>query len=601
MFLVLMINMTQSQGNDDLYSKCSYLFNCGNIQDVGFPFWGGNRPNSCGHPALQLACEDDAASITISNVKYKVLDIDHNSEVLNIAREDFSTGICSPDFTNTTFDPALFSMVRGYSNFTIIYGCPGVPSAGNWFSCARSGRATIYGYWASGARGPGSCSESVVIPVDQNLLSQLAHGLVNLEEPGKQGFEVRLEVDSAACKRCAHSKGVCGYDISKNTTACYCADGSLVSRLRDSRLKVSRLKVSRLRGSLVQKDLAGSLYRLQLKMGVFSWKFPLFKSEKDPDIEKLMGIHGSLVPRRYQYIDLKKMTDSFSKKLGQGGFGAVYKGEIRDVGLVAVKILTESKSSPKEFINEVMRISRTSHVNVITLLGFCYEGKKRALVFEYMPNGSLDKFMYSRKALNMSSSLEWKILYQIAIGIARGLEYLHRGCNTRILHFDIKPQNILLDRDFIPKISNFGLAKLCHRQDSAVSTLGMRGTVGFIALEVVFRNLGRISHKSDVYSYGMLILEMLGFRNSDIIVSNNNDMYFPKWIYGNLEPGKDLKLLMNVLEEEEVLVRKMIIVSLWCIQTSPFDRPPIVNVIEMLEGSLGSLQMLPKPILYPPT
>ncbi|XP_018731538.2 PR5-like receptor kinase [Eucalyptus grandis] len=314
-----------------------------------------------------------------------------------------------------------------------------------------------------------------------------------------------------------------------------------------------------------------------------------------------MGIHGSLVPRRYQYIDLKKMTDSFSEKLGQGGFGAVYKGEIRDVGLVAVKILTESKSSPEEFINEVMSISRTSHVNVITLLGFCYERKKRALVFEYMPNGSLDKFMYSRKALNMSSSLEWKILYQIAIGIARGLEYLHRGCNTKILHFDIKPQNILLDQDFIPKISDFGLAKLCHRQDSVVSTLGMRGTVGFIAPEVVFRNLGRISHKSDVYSYGMLILEMLGFRNSDIIVSNNNDMYFPEWIYGNLEPSKDLKLLMNVSEEEEVLVRKMIIVSLWCIQTSPSDRPPIVKVIEMLEGSLGSLQMPPKPILYPPT
>ncbi|KAK3425884.1 hypothetical protein EUGRSUZ_F02098 [Eucalyptus grandis] len=223
--------MTQSQGNDDLYSKCSYLFNCGNIQDVGFPFWGGNRPNSCGHPALQLACEDDAASITISNVKYKVLDIDHNSEVLNIAREDFSTGICSPDFTNTTFDPALFSMVNGYSNFTIIYGCPGVPSARNSFSCTISGRGTIYGYGAPGALGPGSCSESVVIPISRNLLSQLAYGMVSLEVTGKQGFEVRLEVDSATCKRCAHSKGVCGYYISKNTTACYCADGSSASAI----------------------------------------------------------------------------------------------------------------------------------------------------------------------------------------------------------------------------------------------------------------------------------------------------------------------------------------------------------------------------------
>ncbi|KAI6691539.1 hypothetical protein NL676_028367 [Syzygium grande] len=128
MFLVLMINMTQSQGNDALYSDCSNLFSCGNIQGVGYPFWGGNRPNSCGYPALQLACEDNTATIMISNVKYKVLSFYPNTEVLQIAREDFSSGICSPKFTNTTLDPPLFSMVNGYNNFTFIYGCPNGPN-----------------------------------------------------------------------------------------------------------------------------------------------------------------------------------------------------------------------------------------------------------------------------------------------------------------------------------------------------------------------------------------------------------------------------------------------------------------------------------------
>ncbi|KAK3425976.1 hypothetical protein EUGRSUZ_F02512, partial [Eucalyptus grandis] len=339
------------------------------------------------------------------------------------------------------------------------------------------------------------------------------------------------------------------------------------------------------------------IFILKIKTGIFSWKFPLFKSEKDRDIEKLMGIHGSLVPIRYRYTDLKKMTNSFSEKLGQGGFGVVYKGEIRDVGHVAVKILIKSDSSPKDFINEVVSISRTSHVNVITLLGFCYEGKKRALVFKYMPNGSLDKFMCSRRALNTSSSSIWKILYQIAIGIAHGLEYLHQGCNTRILHFDIKPQNILLDRDFIPKISDFGLAKLCHGQESVVSTPSMIGTVGFIAPEVICRNLGRVSHKSDVYSYGKLVLNMVDFRDSDMKVSHSSEIYFPEWIYRNLEPSEDLKLPKNMTKEEEVLVRKMIIVSLWCIQTNPYDRPSIVKVIDMLEGSVESLEMPTKPIL----
>ncbi|KAK3425891.1 hypothetical protein EUGRSUZ_F02107 [Eucalyptus grandis] len=331
------------------------------------------------------------------------------------------------------------------------------------------------------------------------------------------------------------------------------------------------------------QDSTGGINFSQRKNEISLWKILLFKNKEDRGVEKLMRIHGSLVPKRYRYIDVKKMTNSFSKKLGQGGFGVVYKGKIKDGSLAAVKILIDSKSSSEEFINEVVSISRTSHINVISLLGFCYEGNKRALIFEYMPNGSLDMFISSGKTLNMSSSLGWKVLYKIAIGIACGLEYLHRGCNTRILHFDIKPQNILLDQDFIPKISDFGLAKICHGKDSAISTLGMRGTVGFIAPELLFRSLGRISHKSDVYSYEMLVLEMV------------------ELIYRNLEPGKDLKLHMNVTEEEEVLVRKMIIVSLWCIQTNPSDRPPIMKVIEMLEGSFESLQMPPKPILYSPT
>ncbi|XP_056162914.1 LEAF RUST 10 DISEASE-RESISTANCE LOCUS RECEPTOR-LIKE PROTEIN KINASE-like 2.4 isoform X2 [Syzygium oleosum] len=605
MFLVLMINMTQSQGNDALYSNCSNLFSCGNIQGVGYPFWGGNRSNGCGYPALQLACEDNAATIKISKVKYKVLGFYPEPKVLQIARDDFSSGICSPDFTNTTLDPALFSMVIGYVNSTIVYGCPNGQTTSP-FSCTIRGTASKNGYVIPGvAVGPGSCYKSVVVPISQTLLPQLANNSTSLENLLQQGFEVRLGVDSAACKGCANTKGVCGYDISKNATACYCTDGSSGSATCASSAAGGPQGQPVSKGGALAIGVSVSaiaiIFLRKSKNEIFSWKVLLFKNEKDRNVEKLMRIHGSLVPRRYHYIDLKKMTNSFSEKLGQGGFGVVYKGKIGDGSLVAVKILTESKSSSDEFINEVVSISRTSHINVITLLGFCYEGNKRALIFEYMPNGSLDKFIPSGRTLNMSSSLEWKILYQIAIGIARGLEYLHRGCNTRILHFDIKPQNILLDQDFIPKISDFGLAKLCHGKDSAVSTLGMRGTVGFIAPEVVFRNLGRVSHKSDVYSYGMLVLEMVGFRNSDIKVSDSSDMYFPDWIYRNLEPGKDMKLPMNVTEEEEVLARKMIIVSMCCIQTSPSDRPPIVKVIEMLEGSVESLRMPPKPILCSPT
>ncbi|KAI6683439.1 hypothetical protein NL676_029352 [Syzygium grande] len=204
-----------------------------------------------------------------------------------------------------------------------------------------------------------------------------------------------------------------------------------------------------------------------------------------------MKIEGLVSSRRYTYKDIKRMTNSFEEKLGQGGYGCVYKGKLRDGQLVAVKILKKLKGDAEEFFNEVVSISRTSHVNVVSLLGFCFEGSKRALVYEFMPNGSLEKFIFNRSnTLEVDQQLSWDTLYQISLGIAHGLEYLHRGCKTRILHFDIKPHNILLDANYCPKISDFGLAKICPRQESIVSMLGARGTPGYIAPELIIRNIG---------------------------------------------------------------------------------------------------------------
>lgn len=186
----------------------------------------------------------------------------------------------------------------------------------------------------------------------------------------------------------------------------------------------------------------------------------------------------------------------------------MYKGKIPDGQIVAVKVLTKTHDNAEDFINEVASISRTSHVYIVNLLGFCYDGKRRALVYEFMPNKSLDKYISNSDLIDQECSLEWEKLFRIAVGVARGLEYLHRGCNTRIVHFDIKPQNILLDEDFCPKISDFGLAQLFKEKQSIMSTVGARGTIGYIAPEVFFRSFGAVSHKSDVYSYGMMLLEM---------------------------------------------------------------------------------------------
>ena len=326
------------------------------------------------------------------------------------------------------------------------------------------------------------------------------------------------------------------------------------------------------------------------------------ETRNEQKVEAFIRNYGSFAPKRYSYSFVKKVTNSFKNKIGQGGYGVVYKGMLPDGCLVAVKVLSESKGNGEEFINEIASISRTSHVNVVALLGFCYEKKKRALIYEYMSNGSLDKFIYTQRLSSENGPLKWKTRNEIVTGIARGLEYLHRGCNTRILHFDIKPHNILLDDNLCPKISDFGLAKLCERKDSVVSTMNARGTIGYIAPEVQCRNIGRVSHKSDVYSYGMMVLETVaGRKNIDAGVSHTSEIYFPHYVYEHLEGGKDLRLDGITNEEEEEIARKMILVSLWCIQTIPSNRPSMTKVVEMLEGSLQSLPMPPNPSLSSPT
>ncbi|KAL5717981.1 hypothetical protein ACHQM5_010928 [Ranunculus cassubicifolius] len=328
---------------------------------------------------------------------------------------------------------------------------------------------------------------------------------------------------------------------------------------------------------------------------------------KNPtNVELFLESYGGLALQRYTYSDVKRMTSSFGNTLGQGGYGTVFKGKLLDGSLVAVKVLKESKGNGEEFINEVATIGRTNHINVVRLLGFCSDGSKRALVYEFLTNGSLERFIHKEdkneedKSSTTSLSLGWNKLYQIALGTAKGLEYLHTGCNTRILHFDIKPHNILLDDDFCPKISDFGLAKICPTRETVVSMLAGRGTMGYIAPEVCCRNFGGVSYKSDVYSYGMMMLEMIGGRkNIDVNVGNTSEIYFPQWIYNHLE--KDL--LIEASEEifKEQTTRKMILVALWCIQTHPKSRPSMSKVVEMLEGDIEGLELPPNPFADSPT
>ncbi|KAL1532004.1 rust resistance kinase Lr10-like isoform X1 [Salvia divinorum] len=305
-------------------------------------------------------------------------------------------------------------------------------------------------------------------------------------------------------------------------------------------------------------------------------------------VESFLQSDNKLAPIRYSYSELKKMTKNFEDTLGQGGYGFVYKGKLRSGHLVAVKLLRKSGANGQDFINEIATIGRIHHVNIVHLVGYCAERSKRALVFDFMPNGSLDKYVFNREK---ASSLDWDMKFKIAVEVARGIRYLHHGCDIQILHFDIKPHNILLDDKFVPKISDFGLAKLCATNKEAVTLTAARGTIGYVAPELINRSIGAVSYKADVYSFGMLLMEMVNL-NKDLTRNNDeSSKYFPNWIYDHLNQGRDIDIGSVDENDDRNIGRKMTIVALWCIQMSPDNRPSMNKVLEMLEDDVEHLQI----------
>jgi len=213
-----------------------------------------------------------------------------------------------------------------------------------------------------------------------------------------------------------------------------------------------------------------------------------------------------------------------------------------------------------------------------------------------MPNGSLDKFIFLKKR---NIHLSYKKIYNISIGVARGFGYLHHGCQMQILHFDIKPYNILLDENFIPKLFDFGLAKLYPTNNNIVTMTAARGTIGYMAPEMFYKNIGGISHKVDVYSFVMLLMEMESKRkNLNSHADRSSQLYFPLWIYDHIKEEEDINI-EDLTKEEKIIAKKMIIVVLWCIQLKPSDRPSMNRVVEMLEGDIEELKIPPKPTLFP--
>nr|XP_027076891.1 G-type lectin S-receptor-like serine/threonine-protein kinase LECRK3 [Coffea arabica] len=288
----------------------------------------------------------------------------------------------------------------------------------------------------------------------------------------------------------------------------------------------------------------------------------------------------NVAPRAFTFAELEQATNEFREELGRGAFGAVYKGILPDCEkVVAVKKLEKVLAEgEKEFQNEITVIGKTHHRNLVRLLGYCLDGAKRLLVYEYMSNGSLADVL-----LKPENHPSWDERIKIARDIARGVLYLHEECETQIIHCDIKPQNILMDENRCPKISDFGLAKLLKRDQTRTYTT-FRGTKGYVAPEW-YRKMP-VTVKADVYSFGIVLLEIICCRKSLDWSFSEDQAVLEDWAYQCFKAGELYKL---VGDQEVVDMRKlerMMKIALWCIQDEPALRPSMKKVLLMLEGTV---------------
>ncbi|XAR65591.1 Non-specific serine/threonine protein kinase [Bertholletia excelsa] len=322
---------------------------------------------------------------------------------------------------------------------------------------------------------------------------------------------------------------------------------------------------------------------------------------KSPEIGE-DSVRSDITDEQSLHYDLSTVqvaTNNFSdeNKIGEGGFGHVYKGKLPNGQEIAVKRLSQgSRQGVVEFKNEVMLVAKLQHRNLVRLLGFCLEGKEKILIYEFVPNKSLDYFLFADP--QKREQLDWSRRYNIIGGIARGMLYLHEDSRLRIIHRDLKASNVLLDKEMNAKISDFGMARIFGGDQSQSNTSRVVGTFGYMSPEYVRR--GQFSIKSDVYSFGVLVLEIIsGQKNNAFQSDNNEDLLNNAWRLWN--EGKPLEFMDSTLQGTFLKseVTRCIQIGLLCVQKDPEERPSMATIVVMLNSYSTAIQVPQQPAFFP--
>ncbi|KAK1416384.1 hypothetical protein QVD17_32175 [Tagetes erecta] len=358
---------------------------------------------------------------------------------------------------------------------------------------------------------------------------------------------------------------------------CSCSNTTAFIKVQHATSHRVSHNVARVVGSI----FGSFLLLLFVAIGFITYVYHKRKRDVEMEEEYLNQVPG--MPTRFSYEELKTATKNFSKKLGEGGFGSVFEGSLKDTSKIAVKRLEGLSHIKKSVLAEVQSIGSIHYVNLVRLRGFCTSKSQHFLVYDFMSNGSLDRWIYHGKREHI---LEWKCRKKIILDIAKGVAYLHEECRQKIVHLDIKPQNILLDNDFNAKLSDFGLSKLIDKTQTEVMTT-LKGTFGYIAPEC-WSSI--ITEEVDVYSFGIVLLEILcGRKHFDR--SQQEEDWLLLFVFQKCwEQGTLLDMVDKHSEDMQVhkneVVETMKVAS-WCLQRNFKRRPSMSSVVKMLEGVMN--------------
>ncbi|XP_059663296.1 probable LRR receptor-like serine/threonine-protein kinase At1g07650 isoform X2 [Cornus florida] len=369
--------------------------------------------------------------------------------------------------------------------------------------------------------------------------------------------------------------------------------GPLISAISvDPNFRTPSIHRRKIHAPVVVGIVAGAVLIVLLILGIL-WRKGWLGGKLSADKEfRGLDLQTGLFTLR----QIKAATKNFdaANKIGEGGFGSVYKGLLSDGTVIAVKQLSsKSKQGNREFVNEIGMISALQHPNLVKLYGCCVEGNQLLLIYEYMENNCLSRALFGRDATS-KLKLDWFTRQKICVGIARGLTYLHEESRLKIVHRDIKTSNVLLDKDLNAKISDFGLAKLNEDGKTHISTR-VAGTIGYMAPEYAMR--GYLTDKADVYSFGVVALEIVSGKSNTNYRPKEDFVYLLDWAYVLQERGSLLELvdpdLGSEYSSEEAMV--MLNVALLCTNASPTLRPTMSQAVSMLEGRTAVQDLLCDP------